>query len=97
MSLNWHLSEVFLMSRLELWILGRNFPQRKITILSHLKGTYFQYDLALLMLPLTAWLEVKFLHCVVVPHPLFYTVPLEGSHTSGVQSYSPLPGDGVST
>lgn len=58
MSLNQGLSDVFLMIRTRLWILDGKDQTGKMTFSSHCsKGTWYQYDLWLLVLTSITWLK----------------------------------------
>ena len=69
------LSDVFLVLRLKLWVLGRKTTEIKYCILSQPIPAYRQYHLSLLMLTLVIWLRPGFstvrLFFLI---PSFYTV-----------------------
>ena len=81
MLLNWDLSHVFLVVKLELQVLGKKIIQKSALLI-----TSYQRNL------LSTWL-IRFLYCKVIIFPLFSYYSLRKSqcmvHTKGMESYDP--------
>lgn len=93
-SLNWNLSDVFLMVRLRLWAWGRKITEVRCHSYHIIKGMYYWHDLSLLMLTLTTgWATVCWvLHWKVTPSSPFHNVffgrkSLCATHTQEEGSY----------